>query len=69
MSYYDWAYDQILQILNGSRYEYNPIMMTVTAWINSYTFDEVSSILFTIEKNIEKQVHSETFSAKLLETS
>lgn len=47
--------NQILQILSGLGAEYDPIMMTVTAQLGSYSVDEISSLLLTVEKNLEQQ--------------
>lgn len=57
--------DQMLQILTGLDPEYNPIMMIVTSKIDAYTIDEVTSLLLKVEKNLEKQAHSKSFSANV----
>lgn len=58
--------DQILQLLNGLSIEYNLIMMTITTKLSAYMFDEVSSLLLTIEKNLENQLHNnDSISANL----
>lgn len=57
--------DQILQILSGLDSEYNPIMMTVTTKVEAYTVDEVTSLLLTVEKSLEKQANGDSFSANV----
>lgn len=56
--------NQILQVLNGLGIEYNPIMTTITIKLSSYTVQEVTSLLLTVEKNLDQHSHaSDSFSA------
>lgn len=43
-----------MQLLNGLGYKYNPITMTISAKLDTYSFSEVSSLLLTVDKNLEQ---------------
>lgn len=57
----------MLQVLNGLGIEYNPITMEVTTKLSSYSIDEVTSLLVTVQKNLEEQTQSsDSFTANVV---